>query len=199
MARRFRLSPQLVSKLFVEARKQPEKLREKKAAEKRRLQALQATESVASGMLVRDRAIRTSQQVQHEVKAQHQVELSQAVIRSVLRKQLGLGYRMAQRVPIHANTERCLVLRQQYALAMLPLLRSGRRIINVDETWLNESNFTRKVWCYPDAPGTQPLRAMSASLSMIAALDTDGRVFFSLGHATTDQDTFMLFLRHLVV
>ena len=33
---------------------------------------------------------------------------------------------------------------------------------------------------------------------MIAALDTDGRVFFSLGHATTDQDTFMLFLRHFV-
>ena len=33
---------------------------------------------------------------------------------------------------------------------------------------------------------------------MIAALDTDGRVYFSLSHATTDQDTFMLFLRHLV-
>ena len=32
---------------------------------------------------------------------------------------------------------------------------------------------------------------------MITALDTDGRVFFSLSHATTDQDTFMLFLRHL--
>ena len=34
---------------------------------------------------------------------------------------------------------------------------------------------------------------------MIAALDTDGRVFFSLSHAVTDQDTLMLFLRHLAV
>ena len=33
---------------------------------------------------------------------------------------------------------------------------------------------------------------------MIAALDTDGRVYFSLSHATTDQDTYMLFLRYLV-
>ena len=33
---------------------------------------------------------------------------------------------------------------------------------------------------------------------MIAALDTEGRVYFALSHATTDQDTFMLFLRHLV-
>ena len=34
---------------------------------------------------------------------------------------------------------------------------------------------------------------------MITALDTDGRVYFSLSHATTDQDTYMLFLRHLIV
>ena len=81
---------------------------------------------------------------------------------------------------------------------MLPLLQSGRRLINLDESWLNESNFTRKIWCRPDSPGTVPIRAISPSLSMIAALDTDGRVFFSLSHAATEQDTFMLFLRHLV-
>ena len=34
---------------------------------------------------------------------------------------------------------------------------------------------------------------------MIAALHSDGRVFFSLGHSKTNQDTFMLFLRHLIV
>ena len=34
---------------------------------------------------------------------------------------------------------------------------------------------------------------------MISALDTDGRVFISLSHAATDQDTFMLFLQHLIV
>ena len=100
MARRFRLSPQLVSKLFVEARKQPEKLREKKAAEKRRLQALQATESVASGMLASGKSIRSSQQVQREVKSQHQIELSKVDVRRILRKELGLGYRKAGRVPI---------------------------------------------------------------------------------------------------
>ncbi len=33
---------------------------------------------------------------------------------------------------------------------------------------------------------------------MIAALDTDGRVYFTLSHANTDQDTFMLFMRYLV-
>ena len=33
---------------------------------------------------------------------------------------------------------------------------------------------------------------------MVTALDTDGRVYFSLSHANTDQDTYMLFLRHLI-
>ena len=33
---------------------------------------------------------------------------------------------------------------------------------------------------------------------MIAALDTDGRIFFSLSHVKTDQDIFMLFMRYLV-
>ena len=43
-----------------------------------------------------------------------------------------------------------------------------------------------------------PIKAISPSLSLITALDTDGRVYFALSHASTDQDTFMLFMRHLV-
>ena len=81
----------------------------------------------------------------------------------------------------------------------MPLLDSGRRIINVDETWLNETNFTRKTRCSPQATGSYRIKGISPSLSMIAALDTDDRVFFSLSHAATDQDTFMLFLQHLIV
>ena len=48
-----------------------------------------------------------------------------------------MGYRKAATVPVQANSERCLILRQQYAIKMLPLLESGRRIINVDESWIN--------------------------------------------------------------
>ena len=39
-----------------------------------------------------------------------------------------------------------MVLRQQYAKEMLPLLEQGTRIINVDESWLSETNFIRKMW-----------------------------------------------------
>ena len=81
----------------------------------------------------------------------------------------------------------------------MSLLDSGRRVINVDETWLNETNFTRQTWCPPQATGSSRIKGISPSLSVISALDTDGRVYFSLSHAATDQDTFMLFLRHLTI
>lgn len=132
------------------------------------------------------------------MKEEHEVQLSASTIRKVMRKEMRLGYRKARTVTIQCNSERCLVMRQQYALAMLSALDSGKRIINVDETWLNETNFTRKTWCLPESRGSVPQRVISPSLSMIAALDTDGRVFFALSHATTNQDTFMVFMRHLV-
>ena len=69
---------------------------------------------------------------------------------------------------------------------MLNQLEAGKRIIVVDETWLNESNFVRKAWSSPKMPGTVVRKAITPSLSMIAALDTDGRVYFSLSHSTTD-------------
>ena len=75
------------------------------------------------------------------------LEVKHSEVRSVLRTDLGLGYRMVKKVPVQSNSERCLVLRQQYALKMIALLQRQPRIINVDESWINESSFLRKMWC----------------------------------------------------
>ncbi len=115
------------------------------------------------------------------------LEVKHDEVRSVLRKDLGLGYRIAKKVPIQSNTERCLVLRQQYALKMLPLLVAGKRILNCDESWLNETSFLRKIWCPGYAAATTTLKTIIPRISLIAALDTDGRVYFSLTQANTDQ------------
>ena len=66
-----------------------------------------------------------------------------------MRKEMNLVFKMTRKVAPRANSERCLVLRQQYALSLLAVLGQGKRIINVDETWLNETNFQRKTWQRP--------------------------------------------------
>ena len=63
---------------------------------------------------------------------------------------------------------------------MLDLLETDKRIINVDESWLNETNFTFKMWCPPKAPGTVTSKIIAPRLALIAALDTNGNVYYSL-------------------
>ena len=68
--------------------------------------------------------------MQEAVQHQANVEVSSLLVRQVMRKDMHLGYRLAKTVPVQCNSTRCLVLRQQFALRMLPLLESGRRVIN---------------------------------------------------------------------
>ena len=81
---------------------------------------------------------------------------------------------------------------------MFELLSQGKRIINVDESWIAETQYAQRMWCPTDAPCTVTDRAISPRLALIAALDTDGRVYFSLNHSNTDSDVILLFLRLLV-
>ena len=127
-----------------------------------------------------------------------QLEVDKIQVRMVLRKDLHMGYRMVKTVTVQANSERCLVLRQQYALRMLPLLESGRRIINIDESWLNQTRFIRRLWVPSDAASTFTDKQVSPRISLLAALDTDGRIWCALTQANTDYNVMTMFIRYLV-
>ena len=132
-----------------------------------------------------------------EVKESYDIEASNRQTRQVLRNDCNLSFIKAKKLSVGTNTEKSRVLRQQYALRMLPLLESKTRIINIDETWLNESSFVRKAWAPRNGLGNVRLNTVTPRLSMIAALDTDGRVWFSLSHSNTDSNVIMTFLRNL--
>ena len=105
-------------------------------------------------MLSANKQIVRALQVQKVVERNDGPKVGLELVRDVMKKDLGMGYRRARTVTIQANSERCLVLRQQFALRFLPLMESGRRIINVDESWLNQTRFNRKLWVPADAPGS---------------------------------------------
>ena len=54
------------------------------------------------------------------------------------------------------------------------------------------------MWCPTKAPCTVTDRTISPRLALIAALDSDGRIYFSLNHSNTDSDVILLFLKELV-
>ena len=74
------------------------------------------------------------------------MQVTETNVKKVMKQQMDMSYRTVKIIPKQGNTERCLVLRQQYALKMLSLLEQSKTIINVDESWLNETTFIRKVW-----------------------------------------------------
>ena len=62
---------------------------------------------------------------------------------------------------------------------MLLLLRDGFRILNMDESTINETNFTRMAWTPPNRSGRFPIAPVTHRLSLIAALDNEGMLYYS--------------------
>ena len=191
------MPPDLVSKLCREAEKEPEKrtarLQRKELHEDKKL----AIKDVTSSLLSAGLPIARAQQVQLAVEEQRGLEVSTKLVRQVFRKELKMGYRLAKTVPVQSNLERALVLRQQYSMRILPLLEAGKRIINVDESWLNQTRFLRRTWVPSDAPSTFREKQVQPRISLLLALDTEGRIWCSLTQANTDSDVMTLFLRYL--
>ena len=77
---------------------------------------------------------------------------------------------------------------------MLELLLNDWTVINVDESWINETNYTRMMWSPPYAPNTVTSKTVTPRLALIAALDTNGKVYYSMTQTNTDSDTMMLFM-----
>ena len=52
----------------------------------------------------------------------------------MLRTDFDMSYRRLTHTSYLANNPRSMVLRQQYAKVMIPLLMEGKRVINIDES-----------------------------------------------------------------
>lgn len=118
-------------------------------------------------------------------------------IRESLKSDFGMSYKKIKRVPFQGNTDRCLVLRHIYAKEVLRLLSEGKRLINIDETWLTETDFRRRKWRKRGTTNSLPVKAMNQRVSLIAAVDTDGEIILSLTQVNTDSDVLSMFLVHL--
>ena len=108
------------------------------------------------------------------------LEVNLKLVRSVMRKDLSMGYRLAKKVPIQSNLERTMVLRQQYSIKMLPLLEQQKRVINVDESWLNQTRFLRRTWVPSQSASTFRDKQVHPRISLILALDTGGKMYYAL-------------------
>jgi hypothetical protein len=67
-----------------------------------------------------------------------------------------------------------------FAKKMIYALDDGQRIINIDETWLSETDFRRRKWRKRGTTNSVIEKTMNSRISMIAAIDTEGEIYISL-------------------
>ena len=101
-------------------------------------------------------------------------------VREVLKHDLYMGYRKITKVAIHTNLPRNLILRQQFALKHIELLRKGRVLLAMDETWLGMSDMRKMKWRVKDSTNPVPIMQFLPRISMLVAIDTLGNQYFSL-------------------
>ena len=139
----------------------------------------------------------TTQQVREAVVQKEGPLVKNSEARLVLRQDYNMRFRVLKKAGYQGNSQRCLVTRFLYAKKMFALLESGARVINIDESWLPHLDFRNKKWRRRGEPNTVATKALCPKVNMIAAVDTEGKLYLSLTQQNTDTDVMLMFFSRL--
>ena len=115
----------------------------------------------------------------------------------VLREAFGLSYKKVIHTAYLANTDRSRVLRMKFAKMMLPLLASGKRLINLDESTIPFLDYHRYSWSVRGQRNTYERKDLAPKVNLIAAIDTEGRVYAAITQINTTSEIMVSFLSRL--
>jgi len=110
-----------------------------------------------------------------------------------------MRFKRIKRVPFAGNSDRNLILRQQFALNMIKLIRAGMRVINVDETELTKSDFRRRKWRVPGTTNSMRNPLINPRISLIAGVGNHGELYLSLLQVNTNADVIKMYLTALAM
>ena len=82
---------------------------------------------------------------------------------------------------------------------MLKLIKQGKRIINVDETWIAGVKFIHRKWRAQGSSNGVAVKKVQPRISMIAAVDSEGDAYVSYTQVNTDVNVMRLYLTQLAL
>jgi len=149
-------------------------------------------------MMEQRRFIDSCEMARNYINERTDLGVNYAAVRRIMKDQLHMSFRRVEKGPLHLNSVRNRVLRQQGALRVLELLRQNKVIITVDETWVNETDFRRRKWRPYGSTNAVPTATMTPRVTMIAALDSLGNVYLCITQANSNNKTMEIYFHHLV-
>ena len=111
---------------------------------------------------------------------------------------LGMRYKKVQEVPWKANCTQNLILRQRFARVFLDIDFTKKTIINIDETWISQTDFRRRKWSFLGKSDSVPKKNVQPRISMIVGLDTNGSIWLTLLQANSNSSVMELFFSRFV-
>ena len=75
----------------------------------------------------------------------------------------------------------------------------AKNIINIDETWLNMSDFRRRHWRPYKCNYSVPSKQVQPRISMITGVDQQGNIYLSLTQSNSNKSMMTLFMEQLVL
>ena len=140
------VNPASVKNLARKVQKDSSVLAELHASEQKEGECKEAIITAAAKLDKTPDGILRTEDVITEVKEAHQLDVKSLLVRETMKVDLHLAYRPLKRISFRGNSARCLILRKMFAESMIGLLEKRKRIINVDETWINLKNYRRRRW-----------------------------------------------------
>ena len=80
---------------------------------------------------------------------------------------------------------------------MLELLNTDVRIINCDETWVNDLDFRKMRWVVRGESSGVTSKEVAPRISVIMAIDNYGNTYVCTTQVNTDENVFCLYLENL--
>ena len=195
--RMHRVSRATLQFLLRKVKKNPKYFKEVQAKEKKKEERVEKVIDAAQDILKQQTIIERAAQVECLVQQRHDIIVPVHQVRRMLRQNMGLKYKKIKKVAYQGNSERSMVLRQQFSMKLLELLESGKRVLNIDETWISGMRFISRKWREHGSTNSIAEKFVQPRVSLIVAMDTEGEVYASFTQVNTDAEVFRLYISNL--
>ena len=118
-----------------------------------------------------------AKRIQSQVLEDHEEKVGLRLVRDVLKKDFDMSYAKAKDQAVNINSNRNVLLRQAWARRFLQPDLNNKIFLNVDESWIGQSDFRRTMWHEKGKSGSLPKKALNPRISLTVGVDTEGAVF----------------------
>lgn len=119
----------------------------------------------------------TVPKLKEEVKAKLGVDMSLSALRTLLKKRMRLRWRRVSNNHVYVNSSDNIRLRQLFALELVEVMRSGKVLLNFDESVIRLTSGRCYSWARRCKSNQRVIAKDVDGLSMLVAVSSEGDIY----------------------